>query len=246
MARIKAKDVCVRFPLFGAKTSQMSGPPVSDTLIKVNGKPHVVALNNLTFDFNKGQRIGIVGRNGSGKSTLLKVLGGIYSPTGGVLSVEGQTSSLFNLTLGVQPDATGRENIVIRGLVKGWTRREIKERVPEIIEFSELGDFIDFPLRTYSDGMKMRLLFAIATSYSPEILILDEWIGAGDIGFQKKAAERMNNLVSSAGITVIASHSAGLLQRVCDVGVWLDKGKIVSSGPINDILGEFQAHQNAG
>ena len=148
---------------------------------------------------------------------------------------------MFNLNLGVQPEATGRENVIIRGLVKGWRYSEIEARMGEIIDFSELKDFIDFPLRTYSEGMRMRLMFAIATSFSPEILLLDEWIGAGDAKFQAKAAARMNGLVDTAGIVVIASHNRALLRRVCDLAIWLDEGVVCAYGEVDEVLAKMDA-----
>lgn len=240
MAYIEAQNIYTHFPL--SERGSFSGPTKPRNMISHGKKNYILALNQLNFTIEKGTRLGIIGRNGSGKSTLLRVLGKIYTPTSGRLITQGQISSLFNLNLGIQQDVSGRENIFIRGLVKGWSRRQIKERMPDIIEFSELEEFIDLPIRTYSDGMKMRLLFAIATSFAPEILLLDEWIGAGDANFQRKAAERMNSLVVQSGITVIASHNRNLLQNVCDMGMWLDQGVMRAFGPIKDVYKEMDAH----
>lgn len=240
MAEIEAQNLSVHFPI--SDRAVYSGASAPSNLAKIGSKRFILALDGLTFTATKGTRLGIIGRNGSGKSTLLRVLGNIYAPTRGLLRVTGNTSSLFNISLGAQPDISGRENILIKGLVKGWTRREVMARMPEIIEFSELGDFIDLPIRTYSDGMRMRLLFAIATAFSPEILLLDEWIGAGDAKFQKKASERMHSLVDGAGITVIASHNRNLLKRVCETGMWLDQGIMRAFGPIDDVYKEMDAH----
>lgn len=242
MAFIKGTDISVLYPLNGLPASGGAAAVHPDNLIVVGSQHYICALSKLNFEFNEGQRVGLIGRNGSGKSTLLRVLGGIYAPTGGVLRTDGRISSLFNLNLGVQPDETGRQNIIIRGLIKGWSRRKIMENMDDIIAFSELEDFIDLPFRTYSDGMRMRLLFAIATSFSPEILLLDEWIGAGDAKFQTKAAERMRGLVSGAGITVIASHNRSLLRNVCDIGMWLDYGVLRAIGPIDEVYKEMDAH----
>lgn len=240
MPEIIAKNVNLHYPL--TDSANYSGAARPKNLIDVGQKRYIWALQNISFSVSKGQRVGIVGRNGSGKSTLLRVLGKIYMPTSGSVETVGAISSMFNLALGSQADATGRENILIRGLIKGMSRREIKLRMPEIIEFSELGDFIDFPIRTYSDGMRMRLLFAIATSFSPEVLLLDEWIGAGDAKFQKKAAERMNGLVDQAGITIIASHNRNLLREVCDLGLWLDGGIMRAFGQIDEVYREMDSH----
>ncbi len=235
MADIIATDLCVHYPLTDAPSNSVRSTPPPENRVEVGNKSYILALRNLNFHIKKGQRVGLIGRNGSGKSTLLRVLGGIYAPTGGMLQTKGKISSLFNLNLGIQPDISGLENIVIRGLVKGWSRKQIREKMPEIIDFSELENVIDLPIRTYSDGMRMRLLFAIATSFSPEILLLDEWIGAGDTNFQTKAAKRMNSLVERAGITVIASHNRNLLRKVCDLGMWLDAGRMRAFGPIDQV-----------
>lgn len=242
MARIEASNVSILYPVTAGPGTRMSGQSAPKNLVKMGSRDYITALNNLTFTISKGQRVGIVGRNGSGKSTLLRVLAGIYTPSSGALTTVGKVSALFNINLGVQTDSTGRENIMIRGLIKGWSRQQIKERTPEIIEFSGLQDFIDLPLRTYSDGMKMRLIFAIATSFSPEILLLDEWIGAGDSNFQKKAASRMNGLVDQAGITVIASHNRNLLKSVCDLGMWLDEGVMRALGPMEEVYREMDTY----
>lgn len=240
MAYIEADNICTHFPL--SDHGSFSGPTKPKNLVSVGKKNYILALNHLSFTIERGTRLGIIGRNGSGKSTLLRVLGKIYAPTSGRLITQGQISSLFNLNLGIQPDVSGRENILIRGLVKGWSRKQIKERMPDIIEFSELEEFIDLPIRTYSDGMKMRLLFAIATSFAPEILLLDEWIGAGDANFQKKAADRMNSLVAESGITVIASHNRNLLKNVCDKGMWLDQGIMRAFGTVDEVYKEMDAY----
>ena len=236
MANIVANNLSLHYRLSGQGRAKLSGATAPKNLIEIGRKKYILALKELNFKIENGQRVGLVGRNGSGKSTLLRVLGGVYPPTGGSLSVSGQVSSMFNLSLGVQAEASGRDNIIIRGLVKGWRRSEIEDHMDEIIDFSELRDFIDLPLRTYSDGMRMRLLFAIATSFSPEVLLLDEWIGAGDSSFQAKAAERMGAMVDKAGIVVIASHSRALLLRVCDRAIWLDQGVLRAYGDIEDVF----------
>lgn len=235
MASIIAKELSVFYPMNGSSGTQITGMPTPENMVSVNNRMYIRALNNISFSFQEGDRIGLIGRNGSGKSTLLRVLGGIYAPTSGTLETSGKISSLFNINLGVQVDRSGRDNILTRGLIKGWSRTKIRENMDDIIDFSGIRDFIDLPLRTYSDGMRMRLLFAIATSFSPEILLLDEWIGAGDSDFREKAAQRMNSLVSEAGITVIASHNRSLLRRVCDIGLWIENGRIVAFGNIDDV-----------
>lgn len=240
MAFITADEISVHFPISDRSKFSGNSRPVNQT--RSGSNTFISALNAISFSIVEGQRVGIIGRNGSGKSTLLRVLGKVYAPSSGRLVLDGKISSLFNLSLGTQADISGRDNIIIRGLVKGYKRREILEFIPEIIEFSGLKDFIDLPMRTYSDGMRMRLLFAIATSFSPEILLLDEWIGAGDSDFQKKAAHRMNALVDQAGITVIASHNRQLLRRVCDSGIWLEHGVLRAMGPIDSVYEKMDTY----
>jgi ABC-type polysaccharide/polyol phosphate transport system ATPase subunit len=190
----------------------------------------VTALDGVSFELEAGDRLGLVGANGAGKTTLLKVLYGIYEPTAGNLEIRGKVDALFNISIGFRQEATGRRNILLRGLINGWTEDQIAARTEEIIEFSELGDFIDMPFRSYSQGMAARLAFAIATTMEPEILLMDEWIGAGDAAFQVKAKQRMNELAEKAGIIVLASHSEELLKKTCNKRLELERGRVKSFG----------------
>lgn len=191
---------------------------------------HVNALHDVTFSLEPGDRLGLVGSNGAGKTTLLKVLYGIFEPTGGRVERKGRVDALFNIALGFRNEATGRRNIELRGLINGWSRKEIDARTEEIVEFSGLGDFIDMPFKAYSQGMGARLAFTIATSMDPEILLMDEWIGAGDPPFQEKARLRMNSLAAKAGIIVLASHNYGLLRQTCNKVLELNSGRITYFG----------------
>lgn len=203
---------------------------------RVGGRVHasgrggrfVTALDGISFSLAAGDRLGLVGANGAGKTTLLKVLYGIYEPTAGSIETEGRVDALFNINLGFRAEVTGRRNIVLRGLVNGWSADVIQERMEEIIAFSELGDFIDMPFGTYSQGMAARLAFAIATSFQPEILLMDEWIGAGDKDFQEKAKARIDTMTSTAGVIVLASHNNALIERVCNKVMTLEQGRIKS------------------
>ncbi len=186
------------------------------------------ALDGVTFELKPGDRLGLTGPNGAGKTTLLKVLYGIYEPTGGSVEIEGRVDALFNINLGFRKEATGRRNIELRGLINGWSDEEIEARTPEIIEFSELGEFIEMPFKAYSAGMAARLAFSIATSLEPEILLMDEWIGAGDRSFQEKARRRMQEMAERAGIIVIASHNQRLLNRTCNKTLRLERGRVVA------------------
>ena len=180
--------------------------------------------------------MGLIGHNGSGKSTLLKLLGGIYRPTSGTVSRAGVVGSLLDISLGMSPDATGRENIFLRGALQGMSRSEIARLVPGIIEFSELGDFIELPMRTYSSGMLLRLAFSVATVLSPDILLMDEWLSVGDEAFQSKAEARLHEVVSRTSILVIASHSANLISGQCNRVLYLDHGRLIADGPPAEVL----------
>lgn len=186
----------------------------------------ITALDGVSFSLQAGDRLGLVGANGSGKTTLLNVLYGIYEPTDGKVEINGRVDALFNINLGFRREATGRRNIVLRGLINGWNEERIEARMEEIIEFSELGEFIDLPLKAYSQGMATRLAFATATSLDPEILLMDEWIGAGDANFQAKARGRMAELAEKAGIIVLASHNHRLIKQNCNKVLELDAGHV--------------------
>lgn len=194
------------------------------------GKRSVEALRGVSFTLQAGDRLGLVGSNGAGKTTLLKVLYGIYEPTAGSVTTHGRVDALFNINLGFRREATGRRNVELRGLINGWGSDEIARRMDDIIAFSELEDFIDMPFKAYSQGMAARLAFAVATSLEPEILLMDEWIGAGDRWFQQKARARMEEIAEHAGIIVLASHNHGLLQRVCTKILHLERGVVNSFG----------------
>jgi ABC-type polysaccharide/polyol phosphate transport system ATPase subunit len=187
---------------------------------------HVTALQGVSFALQAGDRLGLVGPNGAGKTTLLKVLAGIYEPTSGCVTIDGRVDALFNINLGFRAEATGRRNIELRGLINGWSRDEIKARTEEIVAFSELGDFIDMPFKSYSQGMAARLAFSAATAFEPEILLMDEWISAGDPGFQEKAGKRMAALAERAGIIVLASHNHALISKTCNKVLELERGGV--------------------
>lgn len=186
----------------------------------------VHALQNLNFVFEKGSRIGIWGPNGAGKSSLLRLLAGIYSPTSGIFESSGNVASFLDIGLGIMPDATGRENIFTRGILWGLSKQEIETRFSSILEFSELGKFIDLPVRTYSSGMQMRLALAVALSIEADILLMDEWLSVGDESFQSKAEKVLTEKVHAADIFFIASHSKELLAKVTNEVIILDRGEI--------------------
>lgn len=233
MVSIRAHDLHLNYQVREKLTLRPRDTRVPQTGGTISGsgsRRFVTALDGVSFELEAGDRLGLVGANGAGKTTLLKVLYGIYEPTAGSLDIRGKVDALFNINLGFRPEATGRRNIVLRGLINGWTEAQIAERTDEIIAFSELGEFIDMPFKSYSQGMGARLAFAIATTLDPEILLMDEWIGAGDASFQAKATARMNELAEKAGIIVLASHSEELLRRTCNKRLELEKGRVRKIG----------------
>lgn len=236
MVHIQARNLSLRYAVHRTITlSTLTRQAATGGRLGGDGRSRWVdALGDVSFELQSGDRLGLVGTNGAGKTTLLKVLSGIYDPTGGDLSINGRVDALFNINLGFRPGATGRRNIQLRCLINGWSDKEIKARMDEIIAFSELGEFIDMPLKTYSQGMAARLAFSIATSMNPEILLLDEWIGAGDPPFQEKARARMNSLADQAGIIVLASHNHTLLRKICTKVLELDGGKLRYFGAASD------------
>lgn len=190
------------------------------------------ALKKLSLFIKDGERVGLVGPNGSGKTTLLRTLSGIYHPSAGSLELSGSVATLLELSSGFDHDATGYENIYLRSILFGKSKLETSEIVDEIIEFSELGEFIHYPMRTYSSGMIMRLAFSIATSVKPEILLMDEWLSVGDTDFNQKATDKLSNLVDQAKILVIASHDLNLISSVCTRIITMDSGRIIEDETI--------------
>ena len=198
-------------------------------------------LEGVNVAISRGQRVGLIGANGAGKSTLLRVMAGIYYPTRGVAETRGTISTLFPELLGVRPEATGIENIVLTGILLGLTRKEIKRRIPEIVEFTELGDYIYMPLRTYSSGMRTRLVLSIATCINPDILLVDEVIGVGDKSFRLKAKERLNRMMTSANTLIVVSQSPEIIREFCTEAIWLDRGQVRATGDVEEVLRGFVA-----
>jgi lipopolysaccharide transport system ATP-binding protein len=191
-----------------------------------SGRVFVRSLDSLNIVIEEGERVAIVGHNGAGKSTLLRVLAGIYRPTQGEARIGGEVSTLMDISLGLSSDMTGRENILLRAALFGISKQEAQSRLEEVIEFSELGNFIDVPVRTYSSGMSLRLAFSVATMMRPNILIMDEWLSVGDDSFARKAEIRLLEMVMSSQILVLATHSREMLDKLCTRAIWLEHGKI--------------------
>lgn len=191
---------------------------------------YVNAIKNLDLEIQHGERVALIGRNGSGKSSLLRALAGIYPMKTGSVRVIGRVGTLLDIALGFETESTGRENIYHRGMAMGLSPKRLREFEAEIVEFAQLGDFIDLPVRTYSAGMFVRLGFAISTQFSPDILLIDEVFGAGDAEFARRAVTRMNQIVENAGIMVIATHDLSLVNKICTRAIWMDKGEVAEDG----------------
>jgi ABC-type polysaccharide/polyol phosphate transport system ATPase subunit len=246
VASILLEDVTVDFPVYGSIKSFRTElvARVTGGLIRREGRHKrrvaVRALESVSLKLGDGDRLGILGHNGAGKSTMLRVLAGVYEPTGGRVTIDGRVSALFNTSPGLDVDDTGYENIVTCGLFLGMSRDEIASKTPAIVEFTELGDYLNLPVRTYSSGMLTRLGFAIATAIDPEILILDEGLSAGDARFAERAARRLDRLIDRSSILVIASHSEALIRPMCNRAVLLDGGRQVMSGSVEDVIETYQ------
>jgi ABC-type polysaccharide/polyol phosphate transport system ATPase subunit len=206
-----------------------------------NHRITVQALRDISLSLATGDRLALIGPNGAGKTTLLRVMAGIYEPTGGDAIIRGRISPMFDIGLGIDTDLSGYDNIRIRAMILGLTNSEIEGRMADIAEFTELGDYLDMPMRTYSSGMILRLTFAVATCFEPEILLMDEWIVAGDESFMVKAEKRLISFVDRASVLVLASHNIEVCHRWCNKGLWMDQGRIKAFGDIDDIIEKYRA-----
>ena len=240
MTSIELNNVSVSFPIYSAGSRSFKNAMLAATTGGRIGNEakHIVvqALDQVSLKIDVGDRVALIGHNGAGKTTLLRVLAGIYEPRAGWVKIEGRVTPMFDINLGIDPESTGYENIILRGLYLGLTKAEIMERRDSVAEFTELGQFLDFPVRTYSAGMHARLAFAMATCINPEILLLDEGIGAGDAGFMEKANLRLDEFVAKTGILVLASHSDDLVLRLCNKAVLMEHGRAVWVGEVNEGL----------
>jgi ABC-type polysaccharide/polyol phosphate transport system ATPase subunit len=240
MARIELDDIGLTFRLRQAKRLSLKEYLLNMMfLLRRNPLVCVHALDGVNFSAGDGDRIGVIGHNGAGKSTLLKLLAGIYPPTRGIRRVEGKICSLFDITLGFEPDATGRENIVYRAYLQGETPKSLRGKIREIEEFSELDSFLDTPVRYYSAGMAVRLAFSIATAIEPEVLLVDEVLGVGDLAFQLKARKRMKEMMANARLMVMVSHDLQSIKQMCNRVLWLEHGRVAAEGPAADVVDEY-------
>jgi ABC-2 type transport system ATP-binding protein/lipopolysaccharide transport system ATP-binding protein len=239
-------NVSVSFPIYhgGSRSLKKSllfrgsgGQLASDASHRII----VEALRNVSLQFGTGDRVALIGSNGAGKTTLLRVMAGIYEPVIGVVESRGRVSPMFDIALGIDGEISGYDNIRLRGLILGLSAGEIEERMADIVEFTELGDYLDIPVRTYSTGMMTRLTFAVATCFAPEILLMDEWIVAGDAGFLAKAQHRIESFIEKAGILVLASHSSDICRRWCNKAVWMERGEVKLEGEIESVLDRYNS-----
>ncbi len=240
MASIILENVDLKYPL--------RGPRITLKEYVINGlfrrdrstvRPMIHALRDISFKVGDGERVGIIGHNGAGKSTLLRTVGGIYPVAQGMRKVEGSICALFDIALGFEQEATGWQNIHYRSYLQGETPATVRTKLNDIAEFCELGEFLDLPLRCYSHGMIMRLAFAIATTSAPEILLIDEVFGTGDLAFRKKAEERMRVFMNRAKIVVMVGHDLTFLRQFCQRVLWLDHGNLRADGPANEVIEEY-------
>jgi len=239
--QIKLTDVDLDYFVYSLRSQSLRSAvfnlAVGGKMYKAAGDVAAVkALHDINLEINEGDRIALVGHNGSGKTTLLKVIAGIYSPTRGDLKIDGDITSMIAINAGLDMEATGLRNIHKLGLMRRLSRKVIDSRIEAIAEFSGLGDFLHLPVRTYSAGMQARLMFAVATEFEADILVLDEWLSAGDAAFVQKAADRMQRMVEDAKIVVLATHDHDLVRRVCNRVCELQAGKIVFLGSTEDWL----------
>jgi len=253
-AHISARELALDFPIYDVASRSLkqllmvrpiasvfrSASHVGGSIATGAGGTVVVrAIDKMSFEIRQGERVGLIGHNGAGKTTLLRTMAGIYEPTSGALETVGHVMPLFNLMEGMMPDATGREFIRIRGVLLGLEPKDLDALTEDVIDFCELGSYIDMPVRTYSTGMLVRLAFALSTSVSPDILLFDELIGAGDARFVTKAQERLKSFVERSSIVVVASHSRAILGQWCNRLFLLEHGKLIADGPVQDVLEEY-------
>jgi ABC-type polysaccharide/polyol phosphate transport system ATPase subunit len=244
LASITLTRASVEIPIYNARGRSLR----SNLLRRVGGQlasddrdvVTVKALNEVSLSLRPGDRLGLLGHNGAGKSTLLRVFSGAYEPSGGTAEIVGTVSSLLDITMGMDSELTGAENIVLRGVLVGLSIREARALTPEVAEFSELGDYLNLPLRTYSSGMLLRLAFAVSTARRRDILLLDELIGVGDASFAAKARRRVEQMMDEASILAIASHDAAIIRQYCNRAILLRGGTVVADGKVEHVLKEYK------
>ncbi|MDA8051386.1 MAG: ABC transporter ATP-binding protein [Rhodospirillales bacterium] len=247
MASISVRGIAVDFPLYHGSSRSLKKTVLAAASGRVGkDRQHrvvVQALRDIGFELRSGDRLGLVGGNGAGKTTLLRVLAGIYEPVLGHVRIEGRLTALLDPNLGMNPDLTGRENILLRGLYGGLSAEATKRLEENVQAFSELGDFVDLPVRLYSSGMMVRLGFALATAMRPQVLLMDEWFLAGDAAFMEKARARLEDMVRGAEILVLSSHVIEVMRAWCTRVIWLDQGQARADGPAEQVLEAYLGYK---
>ncbi|RBP50999.1 ABC transporter ATP-binding protein [Arenicella xantha] len=249
MPYLRLDDVSLALPIYDTvhrsitKTITDNIPIGGKIRVDARRKSSILALDRVSLSFKRGDRVALLGHNGAGKTSLLKVLAGFYEPTSGSRHVNGKVSALLELVAGMDLNITGYENIQLCGTLHGMRRQQIVDRTESIAEFSELGSYLDLPVRLYSQGMILRLAFSICTSIESDILLLDEWVGAGDKAFIDRAKNRLSEMVNRSSILVLATHSHDVAKNLCNKAMFLEHGRVIQTGNIDDVI-EFQAECN--
>jgi ABC-type polysaccharide/polyol phosphate transport system ATPase subunit len=252
LASIVVDNISVNFTVYGASHLSLRKTLFAHTgglIRRDDNKPRRVivnALSDVSFRLDHGDRLGLIGHNGAGKSTLLKVLAGVYWPDTGSVRIDGRISPLFTSAPGLDPDDNGYDNIKTCGMFLGMSAVEVAQKLPDIAEFSELGEYLELPVRTYSAGMVTRLCFAIATAINPGVLLLDEGLAAGDAAFAIRAEARMQSLISRAGILVLATHSEAMIREMCNRAALFQKGQLIEIGQVDAIIDLYHRHLAGG
>lgn len=244
MPAVAVENISKHFKILHLKPKSLKEAFIQKVWNQKLEKQEFWALKDVNFDIESGQTLGIIGTNGSGKSTLLKIIAGIFTPTQGQVHVNGQLAALLELGAGFHPDFSGRENILINGVMLGLSRKEINRKMEDIIAFSELEQFIDNPVKTYSSGMYMRLGFSIAVNINPDVLLIDEILAVGDYSFQKKCFEKMDEFKKNKKTIIFVSHDLGTVEKFCSQIAWLHYGKLMSYGPVKTVLNEYTEKVN--
>ncbi len=244
MTRISVEHLSIDFPLYHGESRSLKKTvfaAAAGRRLGQDGRKRLVvqAVRDVDFELHSGDRLGLIGANGAGKSTLLRTLAGIYEPSGGRITIEGALSALLDASQGMNPDLTGRENIRLRGLYSGLRPQQIEQLEQDVAQFAELDDFINLPVRIYSSGMVVRLGFALATAIRPQILLMDEWILAGDAAFMGRARARLESMVQGAEILVLSTHAPDVVMQWCNRVIWLEGGRVRADGTPHDILQQY-------
>jgi ABC-2 type transport system ATP-binding protein/lipopolysaccharide transport system ATP-binding protein len=245
-ASLSLENVSVSFPIYhgtsrSLKKSLMHRSSGGRIARDANQRVVVQALNDVTIAAEKGDRLALIGGNGAGKTTLLRVMAGVYEPSSGVMRRRGRIAAMLDIGIGIDPELNGIENIRLRGLLLQLPSSEIEQKLDEIASFTELGEYLEMPVRTYSSGMMMRLTFAVSTCFVPEIILMDEWILSADAHFLSKAEKRISEFIENASIFVLASHNMEILRRWCTKAAWLESGRVRSIGQVAEIIEAYQA-----